>query len=160
MSANDQYFNNPVLFELFLRDAKGLMGRMKGGSHGNVEPDKLKPREKIYRIGHSTDPDDANFSSPWWMRSQTFYEICSLAERNEVDFQQLYRRKAAVSMRFGVADLVLKAETLQELRVLSGQERPVIDVDHDTNIRTGAWYGGHEITQLYIPGLREYPDRD
>jgi hypothetical protein len=61
------------------------------------------------------------------MRSQTFYEIASCAERNGFDFQELYRHKAAVAKSFGVADPVLKAETQQELRVLSGRGRPVID---------------------------------
>jgi hypothetical protein len=157
MSANDRFFTNPVLYQRFLSDAKGrLRGTPRGGIQGTVEPDKVKPREKLYRIGHSTSTDDVNFSSPWWMRSETFYEIMSRAERNELDFQDLYRHKAAAAKSFGVADLVLKAEVQQQLRVLSGRGRPVIDVDQDNTV-TGAWYGGHEITQLYIPGLREDP---
>jgi hypothetical protein len=66
MSANDRYFTNPDLFERFLEDAKRqLWGRVKGRIQGDVKPDRLRPREKIYRIGHSTDPDDINSSSPW-----------------------------------------------------------------------------------------------
>lgn len=159
MSANDQYFTNAVQYQRFLKDAQGkFWGAAKGGIQGTVEPDKLKPGEKIYRIGHSNRPDDVNFSSPWWMRSQTFYEIASRAERHEIDFQDLFRHKAAVAKTFGVADLVLKAEVQQQVRVLSGRGRPVIDVDPNTKEVTGAWQGGLEITQLYIPGLREDPD--
>jgi hypothetical protein len=161
MSANDRYFTNPVQYQRFLKDAQGkLAGAARGGIQGTVEPDKLKPGETIYRIGHSNRPDDVNISSPWWMRSQTFYEIASRAERHEIDFQDLFRHKAAVAVTFGVADLVLKATVQQQVRVLSGRGRPVIDVDEKTKEITGAWQGGLEITQLYIPGLREDPARE
>jgi hypothetical protein len=160
MSANDRYFLNPV-YDSFLRDAQGkLEGAARGGIQGTVEPDKLKPGETIYRIGHSTSSDDVNISSPWWMRSQTFYEIAARADRHEIDFQDLFRHKAAVATTFGVADMVLKATVQQQVRVLTGRGRPVIDVDEKTKEITGSWQGGLEITQVYVPGLREDPGRD
>jgi hypothetical protein len=39
--------------------------------------------------------------------------------------------------------------------VLTGRGRPVIDVDKNTKEITGSWQGGLEVTQVYIPGLRE-----
>jgi len=153
-AANQHFFDDPEELNRQTGYAGGFDASGVRGGMWPITQDKLRPGEIIYRVGHSTLPMTKNMSSPWWMRDESFYAICSAAERSGTELPQLYRMKCAVAYDFGVADIVLEARVTRLLRVLAGHGRPVVD---DSDERRGqVWYGALEIAQMFIPGLRDF----
>jgi len=153
-AANQRFFDDPAEYN---RQSGFAGGYGTAGVRGGIWPmtqDKLRPGEVIFRIGHSTLPMTRNMSSPWWMRDESFYEICGASERSQTPLPQLFRMKCAVAYDFGVADIVLEARVTRLLRVFAGHGRPVIDESEGHNGQV--WFGALEIAQMFIPGLRDH----
>jgi hypothetical protein len=143
-------------------------GTFKGYTGGITYPDETKiPRGTVLvRIGHSRDdkgnpiPDWINLTSPWWMTTSTFEEIVGRSEDAQTPMQQMLRMKLALTPDYGVADTLFWVVTRDTLRSWSGRARPVME-DPDPAVREAkgrpmAWYGGYEVLQHFIPGLRDF----
>lgn len=89
----------------------------------------------------------------------------NVADRAEIDPNELFRSYCAVSYDFGVADIVIRARVKMTLRAFTGRAVPVFDKasGHNeawagvsgTKYPGQAWIGSNIVTQLFIPGLRE-----
>jgi hypothetical protein len=68
------------------------------------------------------------------------------------------RIKNAVSYDFGPADVIYVVKLREPLRVFTGRGRPVEDSGREPgSVAKRIFPGGFEITQLFVPGLRDYP---
>ncbi len=130
------------------------------------QPVKVRAGEVLIRIGHSVDnagnplPDWVNLTSPWWMTSSMFHEITGRSEDSGTGISQMVRMKLALTPDFGVADTLFWVIVRQTLRAWNGRGFPVME-DPDPMVREKqgvplAWYGGYEISQNFIPGLRDF----
>lgn len=137
----------------------------RGGISAPMEV-KIPKGRVLVRIGHSRDesgaamPDWINLTSPWWMTDATFLEIAGRAESAATPIAHMVRMKLALTPDFGVCDTLFWAVTTQPLRAWHGRGNPVLE-DPDPAVRAAkgrplGWWGGHEVGQNFIPGLRDW----
>lgn len=167
MPANDAEFSGAAR-ERNLSFAQGWNPGTRAARGGISFPQEVKLRagEVLIRVGHSVDekgdpiPDWVNLTSPWWMTSGTFLEIAARSEDSGTDIGYLVRMKLALTPDFGVADTIFWVRLRQTLRAWNGRGFPVMeDPDPQVRARQGvpmAWHGGYEISQNFVPGLRDF----
>ena len=167
MAANDTEFGGTT-GDTNLAFAQGWNPSTRSARGGISFPQqvKIRPGEVLIRIGHSVDaagnpvPDWVNLTSPWWMTSSTFLEIGGRSEDSGTGIAQMVRMKLALTPDFGVADTLFWVIVRQTLRAWNGRGFPVME-DPDPTVREKqgvplAWHGGYEISQNFIPGLRDF----
>ncbi len=167
MAANDAEFGGAT-GDKNLAFAQGWNPSARAARGGISFPQevKIRPGQVLIRIGHSVDdkgdpvPDWVNLTSPWWMTSSTFHEIAGRSEDSGTDIGQMVRMKLALTPDFGVADTLFWVIARDTLRAWNGRGFPVME-DPDPAVREKqgvpmAWYGGYEISQNFIPGLRDF----
>jgi hypothetical protein len=167
MAANDTEFGGTT-GDTNLAFAQGWNPSTRSARGGISFPQqvKIRPGEVLIRIGHSVDaagnpvPDWVNLTSPWWMTSSTFLEIGGRSEDSGTAIDHMVRIKLALTPDFGVADTLFWVIVRQTLRAWNGRGFPVME-DPDPAVREKqgvplAWHGGYEISQNFIPGLRDF----
>jgi len=167
MSANDSEFIGTARGRN-LDFAKGwnAAGNAKRGGISSPQEVKIPKGRVLIRIGHSRDesgakmPDWVNLTSPWWMTDATFLEIAGRSEDAGTPIAQMVRMKLALTPDFGVCDTLFWVVTKQPLRAWHGRGNPVLE-DPDPKVRAAkgrplGWWGGYEVGQNFIPGLRDW----
>jgi hypothetical protein len=159
--ANQRFFddsNTRAEQERYARGWDSRKGKLTGGITFPIE-DKVRCGGRLYRFGHAEKTDEENFSSPWWMRQETFTEIVARALRTGASLSDMNRIKNAVAHDFGSSGVIFVVELLQDLRVFSGRGRPVQESGQMGGVKDRILLGGVEIAQLFIPGLRDFTRR-
>ncbi|MFT8244572.1 hypothetical protein [Roseomonas sp. BN140053] len=176
--ANEDEFSKPhkrAKNEMFAR-GWGVWTKAFRGGIASPRETKLSNEQVLYRIGHSTSPLVKNLTSGWWMTAGTFLGLGVLAGRledyparpgedmskRETVMQHMMRIKLAVSPDFGVFDTVFSIRLEQPLKAFSGRGFPAAepgdDAERMAKSRPMAWFGAHEVAQLYIPGFWNFDD--
>lgn len=140
--ANIDCFRPPRRAETLRYAAMGIL---------NPAEEDLSPVRyaRLYRLGHSSLPDAANISSPWWSDFQAVQALRRFAEMNSVSMTISSRIGNAQAPEFGPADILYTIDLALPVRTLRGLGRPIES--------GGRLYAPpREITQTYVPGLRDW----